>query len=80
MEFKVIDGCTCFSTTINGKELNEFSDEDAKTYLEYLIRHIEDRGFMESIIKDVITVMGKRKFLYHCEQCGDDVIEYNLEI
>ena len=80
MKFKVTDGCTCFSTTINGKDLNEFSDEDAKLYLGYLVEHLKDRGYIDSIIRDIVTVTGKHKFLYHCEECGDNVCEYNLEV
>ena len=80
MIFKVTDGCTDFATTINGKDLNEFSDEDARVFLVYLANNIKDRGFMESMIRDVVTTMGERKFIRYCEQCGDNVIEYKLEI
>jgi hypothetical protein len=80
MKFKVTDGCTCFATTINGKDINEFSDDDARVFLVSLVNSVKDRGLIDMMIRDVVTMTGEHKFLYHCEECGDNVCEYNLEI
>ena len=80
MKFIVTEGCTDYATTINGKDLSEFSDEDAKVYLEYLVRTVDDREYMNDLIREIVKNTGKYKHLYHCDECGDDVVEYSLNV
>lgn len=81
MEIINTEGCTCYGTTINNKDIQDYSKEELKWVLDQLILELDlTQTELQDIINLIVTTHGEYKFLYHCEQCDDDVCEYKLKI
>lgn len=83
MRFVYTTGCTCDGITINDKDINDFEQEDLKEYAVHMVSQLVnelDKDDIIDLIRDIVDRFGEYKYLYHCEQCGDDVVEYKIEI
>lgn len=70
-----------FSLTIDGKDISEMSEDDIRE----MIKNIIEENVVEStsliwILTDLTRSFGRYKFCYHCDECGDNVFEYELEV
>lgn len=69
------------SLTIDGKDISEMSEDDIRE----VIKNIIEENVVEStsliwILTDLTRSFGRYKFCYHCDECGDNVFEYELEV
>ena len=70
-----------FSLTIDGKDISRMSEDDIRE----VIKNIIEENVVEStsliwILTDLTRSFGRYKFCYHCDECGDNVFEYELEV
>ena len=70
-----------FSLTIDGKDISGMSEDDIRE----VIKNIIEENVVEStsliwILADLTRSFGRYKFCYHCDECGDNVFEYELEV
>ena len=82
MKFVYTTGCTCDGITINEKDVEDFSKEDLKEYVDHMVSQLTneiEKDDMIDLIREIVERFGEYKYLYHCEQCGDNVCEYKLE-
>ena len=74
-------GCTAFYTTIDGKNLNEFSIEEKEVLLDRLLK-ISNRHGIESTINILLdTIDCEYEDGGYCEQCNDSTTRqiYDLD-
>ena len=80
MKIEYTDGCICTSLTVDGKETADMTPEEIKVS----IRAMPDRETNIATLQDVwmslIEHLGEFEDLGHCEQCGDWITSYTLEI
>lgn len=81
MKIVISRGCTAFYNTIDGKNMFEYSREALQTVLLTICSKIED----QQMLIDTICVLTEEWGLFEseneaCEQCGDTVYRYTLEI
>ena len=80
MKIESVTGCTCDSLTINGVETIDMDKEAIKDVIKKLIDKEDDLGTLQSILTDLVEIQGEFEDLGHCEQCGDWITKYTLEI
>lgn len=85
IKLNVTEECTVSGYSINDEELSDLLDvpegvQKVKDILYKLIEREEDDFTLQDIFKQLVSSQGEYKYRYHCEQCGYDVYEYNLEI
>lgn len=80
MEIQHTAGCTCDSLTINDIETVDLPIEQFKTVIKTLVDKEEDLAVLQQILISIVDSEGENKDLGHCETCGDDIVEYTLEI
>ena len=80
MKIESVTGCTCDSLTINGVETIDMDKEAIKDVIKKLIDREDDLGTLQSILTDLVEIQGEFEDLGHCEQCGDWITKYTLEI
>lgn len=80
MKLKYVDGCVCTSLTVDGIETVDMNIEDFRNVIHKLIDKQTDMGSLQMIWIDLMESMGKFRDLGHCDQCGDWITEYTLEI
>ena len=81
MKIEISRGCTAFYNEIDGKDMFEYSGEALQTILLTICSKIED----QQMLIDTICMLTENWGQYDsdnepCEQCGDTVYRYTLEV
>lgn len=79
MKINYVTGCTCDSLTINGKESIDLSPKVIKDAIVRALEKIDDISTLQEILM-TIAETGEYEDLGHCEQCGDFIYSYTLEV
>jgi hypothetical protein len=79
MKINYTSGCTCDSLTIDGKESADLSPKVIKDAIVRALEKIDDISTLQDILTTVAET-GEYEDLGHCEQCGDWITSYTLEI
>ena len=80
MKIESVTGCTCDSLTIDNVETIDMDKEAVKDVIKKLINREDDLGILQSILIDLVEFQGEFEDLGHCDQCGDWITKYTLEI
>ena len=80
MKIESVTGCTCDSLTINGVETIDMDKEAIKDVIKKLINREDDLGILQSILIDLVESQGELEDLGHCDQCGDWITKYTVEL
>lgn len=80
MKLEHTTGCICDSLTINEKETANLPIEEVRDVVLDIISKCDDLSILQNILMDYIDYNGEYKDLGHCEECGDYIINYTLEI
>lgn len=80
MKIESITGCTCDSLTVDDVETVDMDKEAVKDVIKKLIDREDDLGTLQSILIDLVGSRGEFEDLGHCDQCGDWITKYTLEI
>lgn len=79
MKINYTSGCTCDSLTIDDKESIDLSPKVIKDAIVRALERIDDISTLQDILMTVAET-GEYEDLGHCEQCGDWITSYTLEI
>lgn len=80
MKIESVTGCTCDSLTVDDVETVDMDKEVIRNTIKKLIDREDDLGTLQSILMDLVETQGEFEDLGHCEQCGDWITKYTLEI
>lgn len=87
MKLVYTEGCTVTGLSIGGKSPENMTLDEVKDAFKGMVDKIlessngdEDKDKLVQTIMDLLQSHGKYKYLYHCEQCGDSVVEYTMTI
>ena len=80
MKLEYTDGCICTSLTVDGKKIVDMSKEELKEVICKLLDRESDLGILQDIWRNLVTSQGEFEDLGHCEECGDYITRYTLEI
>lgn len=80
MKVVSVTGCTCDSLTIDGVESIDMKIEDLQAAIKKLIDKESDVAILQSILTDLVSDMGEIEDLGYCEECGDHIEQYTLEV
>ena len=80
MKIESVTGCTCDSLTVDNVETVDMDKEAIKDVIKKLINREDDLGFLQSILIDLVESQGEFEDLGHCDQCGDWITKYTVEL
>lgn len=80
MKIESVTGCTCVSLTVDNVETVDMDKEAVKDVIKKLIDREDDLGTLQSILIDLVETQGEFEDLGHCEQCGDWITKYTVEL
>ena len=66
--------------TVGERNANDFTVDEIRNMI---IAVINSRGDNEDLIwtlQGLVQNLGEYKFCYHCDECGDNVVEYKLKL
>lgn len=79
MKINYTSGCICNSLTIDDKESADLSVDDIKDTIVKALNKINDAAILQEILI-TIAETGEYENLGHCDECGDYISSYTLEI
>ena len=80
MKIESVTGCTCDSLTVDNVETVDMDKEVIKDVIKKLINREDDLGILQSILIDLVEFQGEFEDLGHCDQCGDWITKYTVEL
>ena len=80
MKIESVTGCTCDSLTIDNVETVDMDKEAIKDVIKKLINREDDLGVLQSVLIDLVEFQGEFEDLGRCEQCGDWITKYTVEL
>jgi len=79
MKINYTSGCICDSLTIDDKESTDLSVDDIKDTIVKALNKINDVAILQEILI-TIAETGEYENIGHCDECGDYISSYTLEI
>lgn len=80
MKLEYTDGCICTSLTVDGKETADMTSEEIKVSIQAMLDREIDFAVLQDIWMSLIESQGEYRDLGHCEECGDWISNYTLEL
>lgn len=80
MELEYTDGCTCTSLTVDGKRIIKMSNEELRNVIKKMLDRVEDPADLQNVWMNIMECIGDYEFVGHCDECGDNIIKYTLEL
>ena len=80
MEHEYTEGCTCTSLLINGEESINLPIETLKKAIIELVNYCDDTAILQRQWCDLVECLGEPEDLGYCDQCGDFITKYTLNI
>lgn len=81
MILNYIEGCTTYSLTIDGVETIKLPPYQIADIIRHLVGRCKDKALLKEMLGRLIESDKERVCdISHCDQCGDDIYNYKLEI
>ena len=80
MKLEYTDGCVCTSLTVDDVQTIDMKIEDLQDVICKLVKREIDIAVLQDLFISLLESQGTYKDLGHCEQCGDYISEFTLEI
>ena len=80
MKIESVTGCTCDSLTVDNVETVNMDKEAIKDVIKKLINREDDLGVLQSVLIDLVEFQGEFEDLGRCDQCGDWITKYTVEL
>ena len=65
---------------VNNKYIKDFNEDKIRDIIIEIINSGKNQDNLVWTLRDLVQIYGKYKFCYHCDECGDDVVEYKLKL
>ena len=66
--------------TVGKRNINNFTEEEIRDMILTVINMEDDNADLIWVLRELIQNLGRYKFCYHCDDCGDNVVEYKLNV
>ena len=82
MKIEYTEGCVCYGLDVDGEPFQDLSERKQKQILNKVIDTIVNKyGFsIMNVATDLVRSYGEYEFSHYCEDCGDSVCTYTIEI
>lgn len=80
MKIEYTEGCLAYGLDIDGKPFNELGEAKKREVFNRMVEAILKDFDIQNITIDLLHDYGEYKHLHHCDQCGDDVCSYTIEV
>ena len=80
MKIEYTEGCTCFGLDVDGVPFEDLKEYKKKIILNKVINAILEEFDTQNIIIDLLHDYGEYKYLSHCDECGDNICTYTIEV
>ena len=69
-----------YDIIVNNKYIKDFNEDEIRDIIIEIINSGKNQDNLVWTLRGLVQIYGKYKYCYHCDECGDDVVEYKLKI
>ena len=69
-----------YDIIVNNKCINDFNEYEIRDIIIEIINSGKNKANLVWTLRGLVQIYVKYKFCYHCDECGDDVVEYKLKL
>ena len=74
------DGSVVSGLTVYDRHFDDLSLEEQKAIMHKIIDSAQGSSYLQGMLIEYVETAGEYEYLYTCEECGDSVCEWTLEI
>ena len=74
------EGCIVTGCTVDDANLSSYKKDYKLKILNHLINNYITECTIDDMIMDICRDYGKIEFEGHCEECGDNIFKYTIEV
>lgn len=80
MKHEYTEGCVCTSYYVDDKPFHDLTIDEMKLAIQELLNNTLDSNVLQDVWIDFVEGVGEYEDLGHCEQCGDYISKYTVNI
>lgn len=80
MKLEYTEGCICYGLDVDGKPFNDLGEVSKVDILHSVVNALCCEYDPQSILIDLLQQYGEFKHVGHCDECGDNISSFTLEI
>ena len=69
-----------YDIIVNNKYIKDFNEDEIRDIIIEIINSGKNQDNLVWALRGLVQIYGKYKYCYHCDECGDDVVEYKLKV
>ena len=80
MKIEYTEGCVCYGLNVDGEPFNDLDEAKKRKVFNRMVEAILKDYDIQDIIINLLCRYGEYKHLFNCEECGDSVCSYTINI
>ena len=74
------DGCVVSGLTVDDRCFDDLSLEEQKAIMHKIIDSAQDSSSLQDMLIEYVETAGECEYLYTCEECGDSVCSWTIDM
>lgn len=80
MKIEYTEGCVCYGLDVDGEPFNDLDEAKKREVFNRMVEAILKDYDIQNITIDLLHDYGEYKHIGHCDECGDNISSFTLEI
>ena len=80
MKIEYTEGCVCYGLNVDDEPFNDLDEAKKREVFNRMVEAILKDYDIQDITKELLCQYGEYKHLFNCEQCGDSVCSYTINV
>ena len=80
MKIEYTEGCICYGLDVDEQPFNDLDEKKQREVFDRMINVLFVDYGIQNIMIDLLRQYGDYKHVGHCEECGDNISSYKLEV
>lgn len=80
MKLEYTEGCICYGLDVDEEPFNDLDEAKKREIFDRMVEAILKDYDIQNITIDLLRQYGEYKHIGHCDECGDNISSFTLEI
>lgn len=80
MKLEYTEGCICYGLDVDGEPFNNLEHDKKIEVFDRIFEHLDEEYGLNTMLVDILQHYGEYKHIGHCDECGDNISSFTLEI
>ena len=80
MKIEYTEGCVCYGLDVDGEPFNNLDHGKKIEVFDRIFEHLDEEYGLNTMLVDILQHYGEYKCCFTCQDCGDSVCTYTIEV